>query len=261
MGADAVKHRVMLEIHQFPCLSDNYGYLVHDPDSEETVCIDTPDAEAYLREAAAKGWQITLIWNTHWHPDHAGGNKAIKEATGCTIVAPAEVEKISPIDRVIGHGDTVSLGEHEAEVIDVGGHTNGHIAYHIDDEDVAFVGDSVFALGCGRMFEGQPEQFWDSLQRIKALPPETMLYCAHEYTQANARFALHADPDNLDLQLYANEIDDRRARRQPTVPMKLERELRTNPFLRADHEGMRNRWGGDSAPETFARLRAAKDQF
>ncbi len=250
-----------LEIHQFPCLSDNYGFLVHDPVSEETTCIDTPDGEAYLREAASRGWQITQIWNTHWHPDHAGGNAAIKAATGCTVVAPAEVERISEIDRVVKHGDTVRLGDHEAIVIDVGGHTNGHIAYYLDEDEIAFVGDSVFALGCGRMFEGEPEQFWASLERIKALPPETMLYCAHEYTQANAKFALHADPDNLDLQLYAKDIDARRERHQPTVPTKLERELLTNPFLRADREDIRNRWGGGTPAETFAKLRAAKDSF
>jgi hydroxyacylglutathione hydrolase len=251
----------MLEIHQFPCLSDNYGFLVHDPASQETVCIDTPDADAYLREAAARGWQITQIWNTHWHPDHAGGNAAIKAATGCTIVAPAEVERISPIDRVVVDGDTVTLGDHSARVIDVGGHTNGHIAYYLAEDDTAFVGDSVFALGCGRMFEGTPDQFWASLERIKALPPETMLYCAHEYTQSNARFALHADPDNAELQSYVAEIDQRRARREPTVPTKLERELCTNPFLRADQDSLRTRWGGGAPHETFAALRKAKDDF
>ena len=251
----------MLEIHQFPCLSDNYGFLVHDSVSKETACIDTPDGDAYLREAAAKGWQITQIWNTHWHPDHAGGNAAIKAATGCKIVAPAEVERISPIDRVVVDGDTVTLGDHVARVFDVGGHTNGHIAYHLAEDGVAFVGDSVFALGCGRMFEGTADQFWASLERIKALPPETMLYCAHEYTQSNAKFALHADPDNAELRSYAAEIEERRARREPTVPTKLERELATNPFLRADSDGLRARWGGDAPHETFAALRAAKDAF
>jgi hydroxyacylglutathione hydrolase len=251
----------MLEIHQFPCLSDNYGFLVHDPVSQETACIDTPDADTYLREAAAKGWQITQIWNTHWHPDHAGGNAAIKAATGCTIVAPAEVERISQIDRLLVDGDTVTLGDHVAQVIDVGGHTSGHIAYYLAEDETAFVGDSVFALGCGRMFEGTPDQFWASLERIKALPPATMLYCAHEYTQSNAKFALHADPDNAELQSYAAEIDRRRARREPTVPTKLERELSTNPFLRADSEDLRARWGGEAPHETFAALRAAKDNF
>jgi hydroxyacylglutathione hydrolase len=252
----------MLEVHQFPCLSDNYGFLLHDPDSQETACIDTPDADAYLREAAAKGWQITQIWNTHWHPDHAGGNEAIKAATGCTIVAPAvDAPKIAGVDRSVGQGDVVRLGAWEAQVIDVGGHTMGHIAYYLPAARMAFVGDSVFALGCGRMFEGTPPQFWESLSRIKALPAETMLYCAHEYTASNARFALHADPDNAALKAYAEEIAARRAADQWTVPTKLERELATNPFLRADDPALQARWGGGDAVATFAALREAKDSF
>ena len=251
-----------LGVHQFSCLSDNYGFLLHDPASGETACIDTPDADAYLREAAAKGWRITQIWNTHWHPDHAGGNAAIKAATGCRITAPAvDAPRIAGVDRTVKNGDTAAIGGWIADVIDVGGHTMGHIAYHLPEARIAFVGDSLFALGCGRMFEGTPSQFWASLSRLKALPPETALYCAHEYTQANARFALHADPDNVELQLYAREIDERRARGEATVPMQLGRELRTNPFLRADEEEMRDRWGGENAIETFARLRSAKDSF
>lgn len=251
----------MLEIHQFACLSDNYGFLIHDPDSGETACIDTPDAEAYLREAGHKGWQITQIWNTHWHPDHAGGNQAIKAATGCTVIAPAEVERIAMPDRVVAHGDTVTLGSYTAQVIDVSGHTNGHVAYHLPEAGAAFVGDSVFALGCGRMFEGQAEQFWASLQRIKALPPETLLYCAHEYTESNARFALHVDPENAALQDYVALITKVRAEGQPTVPTPLARELATNPFLRADDIAMQARWGGGGPAATFAALRAAKDNF
>ena len=252
----------MLQIHQFACLSDNYGFLVHNPDSGETVCIDTPEADVILREADAKGWRITQIWNTHWHPDHAGGNEAIKDATGCTIVAPAaEAERIAGIDRTVTDGDRVAIGGHEAKVIDVGGHTTGHIAYHLTRDDIAFVGDSVFALGCGRMFEGTPEQFWASLERIKALPPETVLYCAHEYTKANAAFALHADPKNEALQAYAREVDDKRAREEATVPTTLKRELESNPFLRADAPEMREKWGGSAPHETFAALRAAKDAF
>lgn len=252
----------MLQVHQFPCLSDNYGFLLHDPASGETACIDTPDAEEYLRQAETKGWRISQIWNTHWHPDHAGGNAAIKAATGCTVTAPAaEAARIAGIDRTVAHGDTVSLGEWTAEVIDVGGHTMGHVAYHLPDAGMAFVGDSLFALGCGRMFEGTPEQFWASLSRLKALPRETALYCAHEYTQANARFALHADPDNRALQEYAREVGERRARGEATVPMRLERELAANPFLRADTPALRERWGGEEPVETFARLRAAKDSF
>ncbi|MDP4539626.1 hydroxyacylglutathione hydrolase [Qipengyuania sp. DY56-A-20] len=251
----------MLQIHQFPCLTDNYGFLLHDPASGETAAIDTPDGAEYLRQAAAKGWTITQIWNTHWHPDHAGGNAAIVEATGATVIAPQEVERLAPIDRQIAEGDVVMLGEHEARVIDVSGHTNGHIAYHLPADGIAFVGDSVFALGCGRMFEGEPAQFWDSLQRIKALPAETVLYCAHEYTQANARFALHADPGNTALQTYAQEIDDKRARGEPTVPTRLDRELATNPFLRADEPALQARWGGEDPAQTFAALRAGKDNF
>ena len=252
----------MLQIHQFACLSDNYGFLVRDGASGETTCIDTPDAEAYLREADAKDWRITQIWNTHWHPDHAGGNTAIKAATGCMIVGPAEVERLGTApDRVVNHGDTVSLGAHEATVIDVGGHTNGHIAYHLAADRIAFVGDALFALGCGRMFEGTAPQFWASLSRLKTLPPATTLYCAHEYTASNARFALHADPENEHLIAYADEIAERRARGDWTVPTTLARELAANPFLRADDPALQARWGGGGAVETFAALRAAKDSF
>ena len=250
-----------LDVHQFPCLSDNYGFLLHDPDSGETAAIDTPDGAEYLREADAKGWRITQIWNTHWHPDHAGGNKDIVAATGATIVAPEEVAKLSPIDRIVEHGDTVALGAFQADVIDVSGHTNGHVAFHLLQAGIAFVGDSVFALGCGRMFEGEPQQFWNSLARIKALPPETTLYCAHEYTQANAKFARHADPDNAALAAYSDAIDAKRAAGEPTVPTVLSRELETNPFLRADAPELRERWGGDTPAETFAALRAGKDRF
>ncbi|MFL0356330.1 hydroxyacylglutathione hydrolase [Erythrobacter sp. GH1-10] len=251
----------MLTVHQFPCLSDNYGFLLHDTESHETAAIDTPDGHEYLKQAETKGWRITQIWNTHWHPDHAGGNKAIIEATGATVVAPKEVEKISPIDQVVAHGDTAKLGEETARVIDVSGHTNGHIAYYLPSAGIAFVGDSVFALGCGRMFEGTPKQFWASLERIKALPPETTLYCAHEYTAANAKFALHADPDNAALKAYAEEIAAKRERGEPTVPTQLDRELATNPFLRADDPALTAKWGGTTPPETFAALREAKDNF
>jgi len=266
-----------LAVHQFPCLEDNYGFLLHDAASGETACIDTPDPQAYLREAAARGWRISHIWNTHWHPDHAGGNEAIKAETGCIVIAPVgDAGKIAGVDRVVDQGDTVALGAATAQVINVGGHTLGHIAYYLpgdagpDAGPIAFVGDALFALGCGRMFEGTAAQFWASLARLKALPPATTLYCAHEYTAGNARFALSADPENAALAAYATEIATRRAAGRPTVPFGLARELATNPFLRADTPALQARWGAkdtgagmgaDDAVATFAALRAAKDDF
>ena len=251
-----------IQVHQFACLADNYGFLIHDPDSGETACIDTPDADACLSAAAAKGWRITQIWNTHWHPDHAGGNVAIKAATGCKIIAPAvEAAKIEGVDIRVSQGDSVTFGALQASVIDVGGHTQGHCAYHIPEAGIAFVGDSLFALGCGRMFEGTAPQFWASLQRLRALPPATMIYCAHEYTASNARFALHADPDNAALAAYAKDISRARENDEPTVPFPLDRELATNPFLRADDPVLQARWGNGDPIDTFAALRAAKNSF
>ena len=252
----------MLQVHLFPCLADNYGFLLHDPASGETVAVDTPDGEEYLRQADARGWRITQIWNTHWHPDHTGGNKVISAATGARCTAPQEVERVSSIDRIVGHGDSVALGDWNAQIVDVAGHTNGHIAFHLPQASIAFVGDSVFPLGCGRMFEGTPEQFWQSLKRIKALPPSTVLYCAHEYTAANARFALHADPQNEALQAYAAEVEMKRASGEPTVPTTLAKEKAANPFLRADDPTLQARWNCPSDPVgTFRVLRAAKDAF
>ena len=253
----------MIEIEQFSCLNDNYGYLVHDPVSGETTAIDTPDASKYLEVAEAKGWTITHIWNTHWHPDHAGGNLAIKEVTGCTIIGPAgEAARIPGIDRAVQAGDSVSLGSVEADVIDVPGHTLGHIAFHLPSESVAFVGDSVFALGCGRVFEGTMDMMWESLTRLKALPAETQLYCAHEYTQSNAKFAVTVEPDNQALADYVAWINEVRAAGKPTVPTLLSRELATNPFLRADDPALQTAMGhpGD-AVATFAEIRTRKDNF
>ena len=253
----------MLKIHQFPCLSDNYGFLAHDPVSGETAAIDTPDASEYLKQAELKGWTITQIWNTHWHPDHAGGNLVIKEATGCTINGPKnEADKIPGIDRQVATGDTVTLGDISATVIDVPGHTLGHIAFHIESESTAFVGDAVFALGCGRVFEGNPGMMWDSLSKLKALPANTTLYCAHEYTAANAKFAITIEPDNAALQAYVAEITEKRARNEPTVPMPLARELDTNPFLRADNPALQTAMGHTGDPvATFAEIRGRKDRF
>ena len=250
----------MLQIHQFPCLSDNYGFLAHEPESGATATIDTPDAEEILRQADAKRWRITDIWNTHWHPDHAGGNAAIKAATGARVTGPAEVERIGQApDRVIGEGDLVKLGGAKARVLDVGGHTLGHIAFVFDADKVAFVGDALFSMGCGRLFEGTPQQMWASLSKIAALPRETTLYCAHEYTESNARFAMSVDANNEDLQTRVAEVKRLRGEGRPTVPMTLDLELRTNPFLRAP--ALKHAVGQLSDVEAFAELRRRKDNF
>lgn len=253
----------MLQIHQFPCLADNYGFLVHDPESGATATIDTPDAAAILRQAAAQGWTITDIWNTHWHPDHAGGNAEIVAKTNARVSGPAEVSRIgSSPDHVLTEGDHVALGRHVARVIDVGGHTLGHIAFSFDDARIAFVGDALFALGCGRLFEGTPEQMWTSLQKLAALPEDTTLYCAHEYTESNARFAIAIDPDNAALQARVGEVKHLRAAGQPTVPMMLAQEKATNPFLRAPH--LKAAIGLNAAApdwEAFAEIRRRKDTF
>lgn len=246
-----------LTIRQFPCLSDNYGYLVRDDASGATACIDTPDADAVLAELKAAGWGLDFIFNTHWHPDHAGGNAAIKAATGATIVGPAEVTRIAPLDRTVGDGDVVELGQARFEVLDVGGHTLGHIAYVDRGDSTAFVGDALFALGCGRVFEGTAGQMWASLQKLATLPDETRVYCAHEYTASNARFALSVDNDPA-VAARARAVFDARSRGEPTVPTTIGLEKATNPFLRAP----RLRAGSGLADDqAFAEIRAAKDAF
>ncbi len=253
-----------LQIHQFPCLSDNYGFLAHDADSGVTACIDTPEVGPILQALDATGWSLTHILNTHWHPDHAGGNLAIQEKTGCEIFGPlAEQERIPGIERALGDGDVFDLGGHEVRVFDVPGHTAGHIAYWLPADGVAFVGDTLFALGCGRLFEGTAAQMWHSLQKLMALPPETRVYCAHEYTQANARFALSVDPRNAELVARAEAIDAARDQGEPTVPTTLGLELRTNPFLRAEARSLQETLGlvGADPVEVFAETRARKDRF
>ena len=252
----------MIHVRQFPCLTDNYGFLVHDEASGETATIDTPDADAILKAAADAGWRITQVWNTHWHPDHAGGNAAIKTATGATVTGPAEVERIGQApDRIVADGETVSLGGFTARVIDVGGHTLGHIAYAFDAEKIAFVGDALFAMGCGRLFEGTAQQMWASLSRLAALPDDATLYCAHEYTESNAHFAISIDPDNTALQARVAEVARLRAAGKPTVPMSLAQEKATNPFLRAPL--LKHALGMEGAAdwEAFGEVRKRKDSF
>ncbi|MGH1558470.1 hydroxyacylglutathione hydrolase [Caulobacter segnis] len=245
-----------LTVHQFPCLSDNYGFLVRDEATGQVATIDTPDAEAILAELAQLGWRLGLILNTHWHPDHAGGNAALKAATDATIAGPAEVTRIAPLDRVVRDGDVVMLGETRFTVLDSGGHTLGHVAYHDAADAIAFVGDTLFALGCGRLFEGTPEQMWDSLTRVAGLPDETTVYCAHEYTASNARFALSVDSDPA-LKARADAVFAARERGEPTVPTTIAAEKATNPFLRAPLL----RPNAASPAEAFAEIRAAKDSF
>ena len=253
-----------LEVIQIACLNDNYGFLVHDAQSGQTACIDTPEPAPILAALEAKGWQLTYIWNTHHHWDHAGNNLAIQKETGCTIIGPrGEADKIPGINQAVDDGDAITLGAHRVQILNVGGHTLGHIAYYLPDDGLAFVGDSLFALGCGRVFEGTMAQMWASLSKLAALPPATTIYCAHEYTSSNAAFAISIDPDNTDLQKRARQIAALRAADKPTVPTNIGLELATNPFLRVGDAGIRAGLDMEAASdvEVFAEIRTRKDNF
>jgi hydroxyacylglutathione hydrolase len=237
-----------MEIVAVPAFTDNYIWLVHDEESGETAVVDPGDAAPVLAEAERRGWPIGQVWNTHWHPDHTGGNLAVKAASGARISGPAK-ENIAGRDVVLKEGDEVVLGRHAGRVIEVPGHTLGHIAIVFDDDRVAFVGDTLFAMGCGRLFEGTPQQMYRSLQRLAALPDDTRLYCAHEYTLSNARFAAHAEPDNAAVAQRLANVEAMREAGEITVPTTVAQERETNPFVRSTNE------------EEFARRRAAKDSF
>lgn len=239
-----------MEIVRIPALSDNYIWLVHEPESGETMVIDPAGAEPVLAEATRRAWRITQVWNTHWHPDHTGGNADIKTATGAYVTGPAsEAGRIPTMDRGVREGDRVMLGPVEAQVLEVPAHTAGHIAYYLPAEDTVFVGDTMFAMGCGRLFEGSAEQMYANLQRLAALPPETKVYCAHEYTASNGRFALTVEPDNRALAARMAEVEKARAAGKATVPTTIALERETNPFVRA------------SNVEEFAERRRGKDDF
>jgi hydroxyacylglutathione hydrolase len=240
----------MVEIVRIPALSDNYIWLIHEPASGETAVVDPAEAQPVLDAAAARGWTISQIWNTHWHRDHTGGNAAVKAATGAIITGPAaEAAKIPTLDRQVAEGDRVRLGAVEAEVWEVPAHTAGHIAFVLADRSAAFVGDVLFAMGCGRLFEGTADQMHANLQRFATLPPETKVYCAHEYTLSNGRFALVAEPDNKAIVSRMAVVEAARAAGEATVPTTIGAELATNPFLRA------------SSVEQLAERRLAKDNF
>ncbi|MET0372237.1 MAG: hydroxyacylglutathione hydrolase [Sphingobium sp.] len=242
----------MLEVVRIPVLSDNYVWLMHNDASGDTVVVDPAVAEPVLEAAAARGWTIGQIWNTHWHPDHVGGNAAIKAAAqawgGCTITGPAaEAGKIDTLDRQVGGGDSVRIGEHVAQVLDVPAHTAGHIAYHLPEDRIVFVGDTLFAMGCGRLFEGTAAQMFENMRQFRALPDDTTVYCAHEYTQSNGRFALTVEPDNAALIARMRDVDAARALGEATVPTTIGLERATNVFMRARDVG------------ELAERRAAKD--
>lgn len=254
----------MLEIVQIPVLNDNYVYLVHEPRREAVGVVDPAVAKPVLAVLAERGWRLTHILNTHHHGDHVGGNLAIKAATGCTVVGPkADKARIPGIDVTVGDGETYRFGAEDALVFDVPGHTRGHIAYWFAGAHALFCGDTLFALGCGRLFEGTPDQMWRSLSRLRALPDEARVYCAHEYTQANARFALTVEPGNADLVARSRRIDAARAKGAPTVPSTMGEERATNPFLRPESPEIRERVGLRDADDVavFAAVRKRKDNF
>lgn len=238
----------MLGIVPVPAFSDNYIWLVHDDASGETAVVDPGDAGPALAEAERRGWRISQIWNTHWHGDHTGGNVAVKDATGCNISGPA-TENIPGIDRPLGEGDELRLGGHVGRVIEVPGHTLGHIALIFEEARIAFVGDTLFAMGCGRLFEGTPAQMFSSLQWLASLPDDTLLYCAHEYTLSNARFAAHVEPQNNAVSERLKHVEQLREAGTITLPTSVAEELATNPFVRA------------LDAQHFAELRAQKDSF
>lgn len=239
-----------LDIILFPCLSDNYGFLIHDRETGQTAAVDTPDADEIARQCDHRGWQLTDIWNTHWHPDHTGGNKALKQKYDCRITGPNLIEgRIPLLDRGVGDDDHIHIGQHEVQVMHTPGHTDEHIIYYIPSSKAAFVGDTIFVLGCGRLFEGSPDQMWESLSKIMSLPNDTALYCAHEYTLSNAKFALHVDPDNAALQAAVKAAKSRRDQGLPTVPTNVAAEREANPFITAGNA------------DELGRRRALKDKF
>jgi hydroxyacylglutathione hydrolase len=254
----------MLHIQQLPVLSDNYVYLLCDEESGVCAAVDPAEAELVLSVLRDGGLTLTHILNTHHHSDHVGGNERLKAETGCAIVGPrADASRIPGIDVEVGNGEEFRLGNALAKVFDVPGHTRGHIAYWFEGDKALFCGDTLFALGCGRLFEGTPQEMWQSLTSLRGLPGDTSVYCAHEYTQANARFALTVEPDNEALKAIAERVEVRRAKGLPTVPSLMADEQAANPFLRADQDELQRAMGLENADplSVFAEIRRRKDVF
>ncbi len=253
-----------IEIVQIPCLEDNYGYLLHDHDTGLTATVDTPEVDAIMTVLNENHWKLTHVFNTHHHFDHVGGNLQLKEMTGCTIVG-AEIDKdrIPGIDICVRDEEIFSFGQHEIMIAETPGHTSGHIAYYLADQNMAFVGDTLFSMGCGRLFEGSAKQMWESLQKLLQWPDQTMIYCAHEYTENNGNFALSIDPENEQLLHRMTEVRVLRKAAKPTIPTTLVIEKQTNPFLRPDNLEIRDYLGMFSEPDelVFARIRKLKDKF
>jgi hydroxyacylglutathione hydrolase len=254
----------MLEILQLPVLEDNYVYLLHEPGSGATVAVDPAVAGPVLEALDARGWRLSHVLNTHHHGDHVGGNLELKAATGCTIVgAVGDRQRIPGIDVALKEGEEFRIGSASARMLEVPGHTSGHVAFWFETDAALFCGDTLFALGCGRLFEGSAEQMWRSLERLRVLPPEAKVFCAHEYTQANARFAATMEPGNAALRERMSRVDQLRREGRATVPSSLGEELATNPFLRPESPEIRERVGLPDAPdvEVFAEIRRRKDVF
>ena len=253
-----------LEIHQFTCRSDNFCVLVHDPDTGLTASIDAPDEVVINQALADTGWNLTHIFTTHHHFDHVEGNANLKAKFGCMIIGPKdEADKIPQLDEAYGHGMSFQFGGRRIEVIGTPGHTLGEISFYLPDDGVVFAGDTLFAIGCGRVFEGTPDMMWQSLQRLAELPRETKVYCGHEYTLSNAKFAVTIDPDNEALQARLTDIVKLRAENQPTLPTTIGLELDTNPFLRPANADIRANldMANASDAEVFAEIRSRKDNF
>ncbi len=254
----------MLKIIQLLVLSDNYIYLIHDDASGETAVVDPALAEPVLDYLAEQGWQLKYILNTHHHLDHVEGNSAIKQKTTCKVVAgQTDVQRIPDFDSGVTDGDELFLGQHKIRVITTPGHTLGHVAYFFEQDELLFCGDTLFVMGCGRLFEGSPEQMHASLTTLKALPSTTKVYCAHEYTQANGQFALSVEPDNQALQDKLQRVAVLRSNNEPTVPSTIQEEIATNPFFRTDSLSIQKTLGlvGADALSVFTELRKRKDVF